>query len=154
MSRISVKGVIIGGIVDIVATNIVTIPLIMVVAMQVSIAEIPKAEQTQMLMSTMRNSPSFFVTGVILGSLCSVLGGYVAARIAKSDALLNAALSSWLCVGIGVYSMFGKTNFLSPAQHVMYLVASPALAAVGGALWQRYGGKAELSSATAPLSAA
>lgn len=118
MSRISFKGVIVGGIVDIGATNVVTIPLIAIVAMQVNIAEIPKAEQTQLLMSTMRNSPSFFLAGILLGSLCSVLGGYVAARIAKSDALLNAALSSWLCVAFGVYSLFGKSSFLSSAQHV------------------------------------
>jgi hypothetical protein len=154
MSRISVKGVIIGGIVDIVATNIVTIPLVVVVSMQLNIAEIPKAQQSQAVTSAMHSSPSFLLAGIILGSLCSVLGGYVAARIAKSDALLNAALSSWLAVGLGVYSMFGKSEFLSPAQHVLFLVATPALAAVGGSVWQRQKGKAEPSSASAPLSTA
>jgi hypothetical protein len=154
MSRISVKGAIIGGIVDVVATNIISIPLVVVVAMQISVDELPKAERTQAITSAMHSSPTFLVTSLILGSLCSVLGGYVAARIAKSGALLNAALSSWLAVAMGVYSMFGKSNFLSPVQHVLLLIATPVLAAMGGVVWQRQKEKAELSSASAPLSAA
>jgi len=35
----------------------------------------------------------------------SVLGGYVSARIAKHDELLNGALSSILCVGGGTYAV-------------------------------------------------
>jgi hypothetical protein len=154
MSRISVRGVIIGGIVDVVATNIITIPLVMVAAMQANVAELPRAEQTQAVASAMQSSPTFLLAGFILGSLCSLLGGYVAARLAKSDALLNAALSSWLAVGLGVYQMFGKSPFFSPVEQVLILVSTPILAAIGGVAWQRQKGKAGLSSASGPLSAA
>ena len=41
----------------------------------------------------------------LVGAACSVLGGYVAARIAKRDEILNTAVSSFLCVGMELYAM-------------------------------------------------
>ena len=137
VQKISFKGVIIGGLVDIVATYLAVIPLSIVLAMQVNVASVPKAQQGQVLAAAMRSSSMFFLSGIIIGSLCSILGGYVAARIAKHEALLNGALSAWLCIGIGISSMFGKSDTMTPVQHVLYLIASPMLAALGGLLWQR-----------------
>ena len=47
-------------------------------------------------------STLLFISSPILGGLCSVLGGYVAARIAKHDELLKGELSSILCVASGL----------------------------------------------------
>ncbi len=44
----------------------------------------------------LRGSTAFVVWSSILGGIFSVLGGYVAARIAKHDEVLNGALSSIL----------------------------------------------------------
>jgi hypothetical protein len=137
MSKISLKGVLVGGIVDIVTTSILAIPLVVVLAAHTNISALPKAQQTQVLTAAMHDSPMFFFTGLIAGSLASILGGYVAARIARSEALLNGALSSWLCVASGIYSMLGNSDSMTPTQHALYLLASPVLGALGGALWQR-----------------
>ncbi|HEV7705602.1 MAG TPA: hypothetical protein VGO46_14995 [Gemmatimonadaceae bacterium] len=143
MRKISVKGVVIGGIVDIGATFLAVFPLSVVFAVSANISSVPKAQQGKALAAAMHDSPAFFLSGIIIGSLCSILGGYIAARIAKREALLNGALSSWLCVALGIYSMLpGKVDSMTPVQHALYLIASPMLGALGGALWQRYAAKA------------
>jgi fructose-specific phosphotransferase system IIC component len=73
---------------------------------------------------------------MFFGMLCSILGGFVAARIAKRGALLNGALSAFLCVGFGVYALVSKTNTVSPWMHAAGFLLSPALGALGGYLWE------------------
>jgi len=153
VGKISIKGVLVGGIVDIVTSSILAIPLIVVLVARANISALPKAQQTPVLTAAMHDSPMFFFTGLIAGSLASILGGYVAARIAKSEALLNGALSSWLCIASGIYSMLGKSDSMTPTQHALYLLASPVLGALGGALWQRMAMKAS-GDEGAPLQAA
>jgi hypothetical protein len=72
-----------------------------------------------------------------LGGLCSVLGGYVSARIAKHDEILNGALSSILCIGFGVYALLGGGAAGHSALHLIFLPLSPALGALGGYLSSR-----------------
>ncbi|MCG2641381.1 hypothetical protein ACFPFP_18750 [Bradyrhizobium sp. GCM10023182] len=70
-----------------------------------------------------------------LGGLCSVLGGYVSARIARHDEVLNGALASILCVGLGIYAAARGTGHLW--LDILYLPLGPALAALGGYLRSR-----------------
>ena len=102
INRISLKGVAIGNITDIVATYVVMLPLIISIAVS---SGLPPAE-------VLKGSTVFYVSYTILGGICSVLGGYVAARIAKHDELLNGALSAILCVGGGMYAVIsGRTIY-------------------------------------------
>ena len=73
----------------------------------------------------------------ILGALCSVLGGYVSARIAKHHEILNGALSSILCIGFGVYALFSGSAADQVGLHLVFLPLSPALGAFGGYLSSR-----------------
>jgi len=68
-------------------------------------------------------SSVFRVSSIILGALCSVLAGYVSARIAKHDEVLNGALSSILCVVGGLYSVLSG----SAALHLALLPLGPVL---------------------------
>jgi hypothetical protein len=86
MNRISLKGVAIGNIADILATYVVMLPLIIYIVVS---AGLPPAE-------ILKGSTVFYVSYTILGGICSVFGGYVSARIAEHDELLNGALSSIL----------------------------------------------------------
>src|SRR5262245_52276701 len=95
MHRISLKGVAIGYITDIAATYIVVIPLIVGIMV---LSGDPSAK-------ILKESTIFYNSYAILGGLCSMLGGYVSARIANHDELLNGALSSILCVGGGMYAV-------------------------------------------------
>jgi hypothetical protein len=76
-------------------------------------------------------STLLFISSPILGGLCSVLGGYVAARIAKHDELLKGELSSILCVGSGVYALVNGRAGGDLLVHLAYLPLSVALGTLG-----------------------
>lgn len=149
MRTLSAKGIILGGITDIVATNIASFPLIVVVAARTNVVGMSKAEQTKALITAMQTSPGLQVTGWLVGALCSVLGGYVAARVAKRGEVVNGACSSYLCIGLGVYGNFAASSPTVPLwQHLVAFVASPALGALGGYLCLQQGRPRDPSLAT------
>lgn len=133
MKHVSVAGVLVGGIVDIVATNIAAIPIVIIAIARVG-SNTPREQLTAALASTLRSDPLLFIAAFVVGSACSILGGYVAARIAKRAEVLNGVLSAWLCVGIGVYSVAaGKSN--GPVWLIILgFTLSPAMGALGGRL--------------------
>jgi hypothetical protein len=105
MMRISLKGVAIGNIADIVSSNIIGVLLAAYILISSAPSRLADGSATEVLMAN-----SFFrVAVIILGALCSVLGGYVSARTAKHDDVLNGALSSVLCIGIGVYALLTES---------------------------------------------
>ena len=134
MSRVSFKGVIIGGIVDIGATFVAAFPVGVYAFIVSGVSKLPQAQQAQALADAMRNTPSVYIAGLLVGALCSVLGGYVAARIARHDELLNGALSSFLCVATGLYAVARGTQGTPPWVHVLLLIISPLLGALGAYL--------------------
>lgn len=127
MHRIALKGVAIGNITDIVATYVVMLPLMVYFAIS---SGLPPAE-------ILKESTVLYVSYAILGGVCSVLGGYVSARIAKHDELLNGALSSILCVGGGMYAVISGGAADDLWMHLVFLPLSPALGALGGYLRSR-----------------
>jgi hypothetical protein len=82
--------------------------------------------------SVLRESGMFLAASSILGSFCSILAGYISARIAKHDQILNGALSSVLCVGVTAYSILSGNATHSLAFNVAFLPLSVALSASGG----------------------
>ena len=123
MSRISIKGVAIGNLIDIASTYLAGVPIGIFMLMRGYPIHPPLQE-----------NGTFIVAASILGGLCSILGGYVAARIAKHDEVLNGTLSSILCVGIGVYAIIGGGAAGHMGRHLALLPVSPLLAALGGYL--------------------
>lgn len=137
MRRLSVKGVVLGGIVDIVATWILSIPLLVVASAQLHLTQLSASERTAALMKAMGPGSSFYLIGLVLGGACSALGGYVAARIARREERLNGAFSAWLCMASGLYSWWTGTYAATTLAHLTYLVLSPVLGALGGYLRER-----------------
>jgi hypothetical protein len=137
MSQFSLKGVALGGVVDIVATNLLALPVVILAGLQANVAALPKEEQTRAVIDTLQGTPSLYATQLVLGALASILGGYVAAKVAKRGPLLNGALSAFLCVGSGVYTMIARTDTMGPWSHAGFLILSPVLGAFGGWLWER-----------------
>lgn len=134
MKQLSILGVLLGGIVDVVSTNIAAFPIMLIAALQGNVYTLPKAQQTQALIDVMQKTTSLYIAGFILGALCSIFGGYIAALIAKRSMIFNGALSAWLCVALGVYGMTTPQNTASPTQHLFFFALSPALGALGGYL--------------------
>ena len=135
MKRISLKGVAIGNIADIVSSNISGLLLAAYILISSAPSGLADGSATQVLMAS-----SFYrVSVIILGALCSVLGGYVSARIAKHDDVLNGALSSVLCIGFGIYALLSGSAAGHLGLHLALLPVSVALGALGGYLsfWRR-----------------
>jgi Kef-type K+ transport system membrane component KefB len=124
MNRISIKGVAIGNLIDVALEYLVGIPIGVFMLMRGYPIDKP----------ALLDNGSFFAAAVVLGSLCSILGGYVAARIAKHDEILNGALSSLLVVGIGVHAVINGDAAGHLVRDTAFLPLSPVLAAFGGYL--------------------
>lgn len=136
LRNISIPGVVIGATTDIVATNLLALPLVLPIVGQLG-AHATQAQQRAALTDAFTNSPSTYLTGMALGSLASILGGWVAARLARRAELLNGALSAIACVGLGVYGAIEYPHAASLWEHAAFFVLSPALGALGGTIGRR-----------------
>ena len=131
--------VFLGGIVDVLATNVLTLGVGIYVASTHDLREVAPVALGPRLMEIMQNSLPVQATVWTLGAAATVAGGYLAARIARSNELLAGALSAWLCVSIGLYSLFVLASGTPLWQHLLAFVVSPAAVAFGGLLrqWQQ-----------------
>ena len=137
MNKISVKGVLVGGIVDIVSTVVLGLPFALYTVLKLDLSNIPKKRIESTITVAIHGNVPLYIAQLLVGMACSVLGGYVAAWLAKHDELLNGGLSAFLCVGLGVYTIaLGKDSHPHWIQ-ILLLVASPALAILGGYLMRR-----------------
>jgi len=134
LNKVSLKGVLIGSVTDIVATNLVMLPFIIYVTTTQNLGSVPKDQISSVVIGTIQGDPALFSIQLLLGSLCSMLGGYVAARIAKHHEVLNGALAAFLCVGSGLYGLFFSSISVPLWQHLIGFVVSPALSGLGGYL--------------------
>ena len=96
MKRLSIKGVLTGAVIDIAST--IFFGLLFGFLAILLFHEFGNIRHTEVIRSS-----AFNVMLLVIGLACSTLGGFVAAWLAKHDELLNGALSSFLCVALGVY---------------------------------------------------
>jgi hypothetical protein len=85
-------------------------------------------------MAAIRANPLLFGLQSLMGLVCSVLGGYVAARVANHDELLNGLLACLLPVALGIFSLATSKNSGPLFLQVLLLVASPLCSRLGGHL--------------------
>jgi hypothetical protein len=130
---ISFKGVIVGAIVDVAGTYIALFGVLAYLIIRHQLYALPPAEQNGEL-RRLYGDPAVGTLNAAIGFGFSVVGGYVAARIAGHHQRLNGALSSFLCVALSVYAM----KSLSIGWVIEGLLGSPALGLLGGylSLWQ------------------
>ena len=147
MRRISIPGVLVGGVVDIIATNLLMIPVAFAAADMASgnFAGVAREQAGAIIIGVMRDNPVLYVAAFVGGALASVVGGYVAARIAKRGYLLNGALSAYLCIGSSIYALVMGRGGTTPLwQHIAFLPLSPALGALGGYIVAKRGDLADI----------
>ena len=132
MSRVSLKGVVVGGITDILATNIAALPVVFYLVSTIDLSATPEDQIVRLITSSLQSSARIFTILTVSGSICSLLGGYVAARIAKRGVVLNGFLSSFLCLALSLYSLLWGTCPIPVWQHVALLPLGPACGAIGG----------------------
>lgn len=124
--RVSVAGVVIGGITCIFMSGVMGIPVFLYL----------EIKDSDSVASAVHSGGWFYWLQMAIGLGCSALGGYVAAWIAKHDEPLNGLLSSFLFAAMGLYSiLLGKHNGSLLAQ-ISLLAAASAFALLGGYLRQ------------------
>lgn len=134
MGKLSPKGILLGGVADVVASNILGIPLVVYTMRSLDLAHIPQDQLQEAAMDAIHSSPSLLTAQILIGASASVFGGYVAARISNHDEVINGGFSSWLCVVIGVCEIAlgkGTGNALLQAGQ---FIASPVAGLFGGYL--------------------
>jgi hypothetical protein len=127
-----VVGVLVGGIVDILATNVFAAPVVIYVLLTHHLVGAPDGAQS--LARIVGSDPSLGVAMWFLGGAASVLGGFTAAWIARGNELLVGALSAYLCTVFGVAALSQATSGTSLALHLAGFLVSPLLGALGGYL--------------------
>ena len=113
-------GVLVGGITDVFSSSILGTPLVIYVMAKFDVSSTSSGHAVT---SIVHANLWLYGMQLAVGLSCSAFGGYVAAWIAKRDELLNGLLSSFLCVAIGLYSIFlGKGDQSLLAQILSYAI--------------------------------
>jgi hypothetical protein len=94
---------------------------------------LPEPEFQAALMRALSPGSVYYLIGLVLGGICAILGGYVAAHIAKHDQRLNGAVSAWLLVLLQTYN-WATGGSPSVLAQIGNIVSSPVLGALGGYL--------------------
>jgi hypothetical protein len=130
--RVSLMAVAIGGVVDVGGTSLAGIPVVIYVMATSNIVTLPPVQQTVAVMTYIKTHVAVYAVLAALGALCSVAGGYVSALIARRAELLNGALSSWLCLASGIWTLASGKEQMPMWLFLLLLPLSPLLAALGG----------------------
>ncbi len=136
-AKVSKKAVIIGALVNIVGTNIWGVVMITYVVSAYGLSGVPANELKDALTSVIEGSVPLKSLNWIVGGAFSVLGGYVAARIAKQHVLLNAALSSFLCVAFVLYGILSGAASANILLAIFALPVNVFLSWLGGLIHQK-----------------
>jgi hypothetical protein len=137
MAAVYPKAVIVGGLTDVILSNILGLMFHVYVEHSQGLEEVPAEQLTAAVIAATQASFALLVAQYFIGGLCSILGGYAAAAIAKSNELLNGVLSSWLCVGIGAYAIFSNAFGIPLWQLIVFVVTTPLVYLAGAYLWLR-----------------
>jgi MFS family permease len=131
MKNISFKAIIVGAVVDILGTNLWGFVLGVYLLLSHTVTQEILRDSTA-LSTVLREHTLIVVVNLIVGVLFSIIGGYIAASIARQKELLHGTLSSFLCVGIGLYEIISGTTQKNLVLALVLLLISPALGLLGG----------------------
>ena len=137
---IKIRPIVIGAVVDYVATYAVITLYLIVYYMKEPLEKggLPE-EALQEALKEMISSQEGLLALLVIGALCTLLGGYVAGRLARAEEVKHGALVGAVSLIIGVLQtgMAGEASPL-PFWHELlgYILAIPA-GALGGSLAQR-----------------
>ena len=132
--KVSIPGVLIGGVVDVFSSVLTGLPFALYVTLKLDPAQRIGPHASEAVTAALHANVPLYTAELLTGLLCSVLGGYVAAVIAKRHEHLNGSLSSWLCIGLGITMMLLGLSREPVWVGMLLLLASPACGLLGGEL--------------------
>ena len=134
MRRLAIRSIFVGGLVDLFASNFFGTISQVVVLLILSIDHTSLEDAPAATRAIVNGNTAFFGAQLIIGSLCSLLGGYLAARLARHDMRLNGALSSvpsLVAGGVVIAIGHNPEHFI---QHLLILPVKPIFGYAGGYL--------------------
>lgn len=127
---ISLKGVLLGALADVVGSNLSGMAIGMYLFSAYHLYSLPYTQQANKLTFLMMHNSGVVILIWVIGGGFSILGGYVAARVARHNELLNGTLSSFLCVLFTLLAI-GRVSFFDIA---IGIIGNPVLGLLGGYL--------------------
>ncbi|MBC7793096.1 MAG: hypothetical protein H7Z43_05270 [Clostridia bacterium] len=127
-------GILIGGITDVATSMLIYFILAIIVAVQLDPTGQPADVRGAAVVSAMNTSQSVTVASWILSYIATLLGGYVAARIAREQEVRVGALSSWTCLALGALVMASASSVMPRWQLALIVGSTPFIAGLGGYL--------------------
>jgi hypothetical protein len=134
MRGLSLLAVIAGGVLDVALTSVLGILLAVYVIASRGWGHMPPDQLSRALVAVMREDRLLHTAQLAIGFGCSVLGGFVAAWIAKERKLYNGVLASWLCVGIGLFSQFPDFTLAAAVWRLVTIALTPVCYLAGAYL--------------------
>jgi len=137
VGKIAIRSVLVGGLVDVFVSSLLGAVSVVFVLLLLSIAHVPSERDAEIVPHIVHGNPLFIAAQILIGAGCSLLGGYLAARLARHDGRLNGTLSSFLSVGSGLVSIATGHDSEPLAFQVLLLLLKPAFGFAGGNLRER-----------------
>ena len=101
MSEISVKGVLLGVLADVAGSTVSGIIMIPIFGGNILTEEMSDKELDEAI-HAMTQGNEFLLTSLVVGLIFTVIGGYVAARVAKKGIYLNSGMVGVIGVVLGI----------------------------------------------------
>lgn len=137
LKDLSLKAVAIGAVADIVLTNILILPVVVITDAGIARATPGAKIAAGSFTHALATNKELYVITMLLGSLASVIAGWIAARVARRAEGINGAASAIACVGLGVYALIRYPAATPLWEHITFFILAPILGAVGGLLSRR-----------------
>lgn len=132
--RVSILGVAVGGIVDVVLSVLLGLPLALYSTLKLSPSQRMGPHASEAVSTAIHSNLWLYCAQLVIGLACSLLGGYVAAAIAKRHERFNGTLSCYLCVFLGILGIVLGLSKDPLWLQALLFASSPALGFVGGDL--------------------
>lgn len=101
MSELSIKGILLGVLTDIGGSTIAGIILMVIFGSSLVTEQMTEQELNEAILA-MAQGKGFMITSFIVGLFFTILGGYVAARVAKKGVYLNSGMVGVIGLILGV----------------------------------------------------
>jgi hypothetical protein len=137
MRGLSLAAILLGGVVDVFLSSAFGTLLVFEAVYTRGLNRVPKEQLQGAITSLMHNDVRLYAMQMSIGFACSIIGGWVAASIAKERRLLNGVLASWLCVSIGIVSLLRRYDAMSLAAHALLIGVTPLCYLLGAAIRQK-----------------
>jgi hypothetical protein len=135
MRGISALAILIGGGSDVVLSGVLGVPLVIYVISSRGLSQLPKEQLQGAAVAAIHGAPALYAAQLGIGFGCSMVGGFIAASIAKERRLFNGVLAAWLCMAVGIYSLLTGRGGESVPIHVGLIAVTPVCYLAGA--WLR-----------------